>query len=214
MAPGAEGVVGARDHLPLRRLGDECVRAHPLRHRRAGADHPGLRPGRLGARLRIPREPAGAGARRRGGGARQHRTSHPASAGGGVEPSRAAHRVRTLRRRALAEDLRRSPGRARGADRGQRETVDRLARALSALVLWLAAAGPAEAAAIIERLTPTEPLLKNPYFDVLIVSIREIGPAHATHRDPPRGHITVEGVLRGRVAPGAHAALWEAPMRG
>jgi hypothetical protein len=31
------------------------------------------------------------------------------------------------------------------------------------------------------------------------VSIGEIGPAHATHRDPPRGRITVEEVLRGRI---------------
>lgn len=92
--------------------------------------------------------------------------------------------------------------------------MDRLARALTALVLWLAAAGPAQATAIIERLPPTEPLLKNPYFDVLIVSISEIELGRATHRDPPRGRVTVEEVLRGRVAPGAHAALWEAPMRG
>jgi hypothetical protein len=92
--------------------------------------------------------------------------------------------------------------------------VDRVTRALSALILLLLAAGPAQAAAIIERLPATEPLLKNPYFDVLVVSIIEAGSTHATHRDPPRGRITVEEVLRGRIPLGTHAALWEAPMRG
>ncbi len=91
--------------------------------------------------------------------------------------------------------------------------MGRLAPPLSALALLLAAAAPAPAA-IIERLPPTEPLLQNPYFDVLVVSIDEIGPAHATHRDPPRGRITVEEVLRGRVARGPHPAAWEAPIRG
>src|SRR5688500_11405858 len=78
----------------------------------------------------------------------------------------------------------------------------------------MTATGPAAAAPVIERLPSTEPLLKNPYFDVLVVSIAEIGPAHATHREPPRGRITVEEVLRGRVAAGDHVAQWEAPMRG
>lgn len=81
-------------------------------------------------------------------------------------------------------------------------------------MLLLAAGRPAEAAAILERLPPTEPLLKNPYFDILVVEITEIAPGHATHRDPPRGRIAVEDVLRGRVARGPHAAQWEAPMRG
>lgn len=92
--------------------------------------------------------------------------------------------------------------------------MDRLAQPLSALALLVAAAAPAQAAPVIERLPSTEPLLKNPYFDVLVVSIAEIGPAHATHREPPRGRITVEEVLRGRVAAGDHVARWEAPMRG
>ena len=92
--------------------------------------------------------------------------------------------------------------------------MDRLARALSALVLLLAAAGPAAAGAIIERLPPTEPLLKNPYFDILIVSIGEIGPAHATHRDPPTGRITVEEVLaRPRRARRARGAVGSAHAR-
>jgi hypothetical protein len=92
--------------------------------------------------------------------------------------------------------------------------VDRLARTLSGLILLLTAVRPAEAAAILERLPPTEPLLKNPYFDILIVAITETAPGHATHRDPPRARMTVEEVLRGRVALGPRAAQWEAPMRG
>ena len=90
-----------------------------------------------------------------------------------------------------------------------------VARTLTALAVVLtAASGLAQEAPVIERLPPTEPLLQNPYFDILIVSIGEAGPAHATHRDPPRGRIVVEQVLRGRVTPGAHEARWEAPMRG
>ncbi|HUF92771.1 MAG TPA: hypothetical protein VMR23_10370 [Candidatus Limnocylindria bacterium] len=79
--------------------------------------------------------------------------------------------------------------------------MGRLAPSLSALALLLAAAAPAPAA-IIERLPPTEPLLQNPYFDVLVVSIDEIGPAHATPRDPPRGRTAVVDLIRARAARG------------
>ena len=48
MAPGPRQVVGPRDRLPLRRLGDERRAPDPVPGRGGRAHHRGLRPGRLG----------------------------------------------------------------------------------------------------------------------------------------------------------------------
>src|SRR5256886_1213548 len=123
VAPRAPGVVGPRGRLPLRRLGDERLRAYPFPPRGGGPGHPGLRPGGVGAEVRLPRPAARARAGGRRGRARQHGGAPPAPPRGGVGARGPAHGVGALPGRGLARDLRRLPRGPRPADRDERRAV-------------------------------------------------------------------------------------------
>ncbi len=88
------------------------------------APHRRLRPGRVGAALRLPRAAARGVARRHRGCARPHRAAPAPHERGGLGEGRPAHRVRPLHGRGLAAHLRRPPRRARAADRAQHRGVD------------------------------------------------------------------------------------------
>src|SRR2546430_14138719 len=123
VAPRTSGVVGPRGRLPLRRLRDERLRAYPLRPRGDGPGHPGLRPGGVGAEVRLPRPAARARAGGRRGRARQHGGAPPAPPRGGVGARGPAHGVGALHGRGLARDLRPPPRRPPPADRDERRAV-------------------------------------------------------------------------------------------
>src|SRR5207244_2042694 len=123
VAPRAPGVVGPRGRLPRRRLRDERLRAYPLPPRGDGPGHPGLRPGGVGAEVRLPRPAARARAGGRRGRARQRGGAPPAPPRGGVGARGPAHGVGALHGRGLARDLRRPPRGPRPADRDERRAV-------------------------------------------------------------------------------------------
>jgi hypothetical protein len=79
-------------------------------------------------------------------------------------------------------------------------------------VLALALTGPA-GAQVLDALVASEPLLGNPHFDVLVVTVVEMRDEGATNAAPPRGRVRVEQTLRGRPRRGEAAAVWQPPVR-
>src|SRR5207245_403669 len=121
--PRATGVVAQRARLPPRQLRDERLRPYPLPPAGDSPVHPGLRPGGVGAEVRLPRPAARARAGGRRGRARQHGGAPPAPPRGGVGARGPAHGVGALHGRGLARDLRRPPRGPRPADRDERRAV-------------------------------------------------------------------------------------------
>jgi hypothetical protein len=82
-------------------------------------------------------------------------------------------------------------------------------RALALLVL-----APALAfAAVEERLSADHPLLRNPHFDIWIVSVVEVRDEGATNASPPTVRVIIEDILRGSGRRGPAAAVWRGATR-
>jgi hypothetical protein len=93
------------------------------------------------------------------------------------------------------------------------ESDVRLLSAGRALALLVVAPALAFAAAVEERLPADHPLLRNPHFDIWVVSIVDVRAEGATNANPPTARVVVEDVLRGGGPRGPATAVWRGATR-